>query len=426
MGESEHSSHQMENITDTRYNYSASLLESWLTQLDNGLTVDPCSGNRCSGEMPALGIAGILSLLLGSVGIVFNILSLLAIVHVKVKSTITTHFRLIASLACSDLLMGVSVVCYHIHRINYPSYLPGLGPEEERLTSRCLFMVIKALNSTSLLTTLFNLLGMAIDHYVAVMKPFHYQRLLNRLHGNCMIVCFWLLGAMLGFSDFYIESWDVKKIQELFGVNFCEAIWITRYQEEYWVFACTVITGISMLCIYIRIYYQIRVLQQQELSKASFGSGEGRLKRSFYAQRLKSLGTTLLILCTFLLCWLPICVLQVTLILYLYLDPWALSSYLFILQNLNNHLFNLLLVNTIMDPIIYVVRIRQYRNGYRRLFSCLGTAAVSLKERQRIIGCTSWTRGYRRRSTITSSLHAKSYVSDMQNQALKQRMPSED
>ena len=44
------------------------------------------------------------------------------------------------------------------------------------------------------------------------------------------------------------------------------------------------------------------------------------------------------------------------------------SPFLLFLVKADQHLYNLLLLNTLLDPIVYAVRIRKVRAGYIRLF----------------------------------------------------------
>ena len=54
-------------------------------------------------------------------------------------------------------------------------------------------MVIKTLYATGLSITLLNLFLMAIDHYVAIMKPLHHGRLLSKRRTRILIIFCWAL-----------------------------------------------------------------------------------------------------------------------------------------------------------------------------------------------------------------------------------------
>ena len=94
----------------------------------------------------------VMAVILGLVAILLNALVLAALFHVR--SRITNHYRLIVSLAFSDMLVGGSVLFFIINKALNPTYTLGRGPEKERLLSQCFFMIIKALNNVGLNITL--------------------------------------------------------------------------------------------------------------------------------------------------------------------------------------------------------------------------------------------------------------------------------
>ena len=118
--------------------------------------------------------APLVALTLALVGIVFNLFSMAALC--QIPNRLNTHYRLILSLAMSDTLMGISIVLYLVNRVLNPSIMPGIGSSWNRIKSRCPFIVIKALSSTSMNISLLNLMGMSVDHYTAITKPLRYVR----------------------------------------------------------------------------------------------------------------------------------------------------------------------------------------------------------------------------------------------------------
>ena len=228
-------------------------------------------------------------------------LSLLALT--QVRTPIGSYFKLLMSLAISDILLGLSLLSLFLNKVFNPVYLPGYGPPALRLRSRCIFMVIKALNNTSLNSTALNLMVMALDHYIAILRPLHYHMFVNNRRRYIVIVTLWICAAFFGFSDFIfgIGSYDSES-----RYNYCEQIWLTDYHEEYITLALGIICLCTMSFIYIRIYIVVR--QQQTRDRLQSQSCELKNNK-------KALITTLLILGCFMLCWLPICLLEVSLMI---------------------------------------------------------------------------------------------------------------
>ena len=57
------------------------------------------------------------------------------------------------------LYLQLSVTMYIMNKVLNQSYPPGVGPWSGRVTSRCMFIFIKSLNSTGLNISLLNLMG---------------------------------------------------------------------------------------------------------------------------------------------------------------------------------------------------------------------------------------------------------------------------
>ncbi len=133
----------------------------------------------------------ILAIILGTVALFVNTLSLVVVLKLiyKIRGN-TSHFAFIVSLTVSDILFCISVILHIINKVLNPLYYPGYGPTWERLYSRCTYLVIKSLNTTALNVTLLNLMGMALDHYIAILKPLHYTRLLSKTRCIVIIVIF--------------------------------------------------------------------------------------------------------------------------------------------------------------------------------------------------------------------------------------------
>ena len=301
----------------------------------------------------------ILALFLSAIAIALNILSLLAIA--QIRNRMSTHLRLIISLCLSDLLIAVSL-CLHVLNAELNPYT-GMGSHSEKLWSMCSFMILKALNDTSLIISLLNLTMMAVDHFMAISRPLHYNVRMRSGKVVCFISLMWLLAAVGGFSDFF-TGWNTYYRKR--GYNYCEAVWSSLYNDEFVVFFVYCTTLVLMVVIYAIIYQKIRIHQKPgEESTTSKG-----LRRTTTERRRnkQALVTTLLIVGTFFLCWTPICIYQIGLIIQLHINVKPLQNMRDILIIVDKYLYDLMLLNSIADPIIYAVRMYDVQIGYRRLF----------------------------------------------------------
>ncbi|KAK2158974.1 hypothetical protein LSH36_161g15002 [Paralvinella palmiformis] len=297
----------------------------------------------------------IIALILGVAAISLNILSILAISRL-LHAQLTSHFRLILNLAISDILIGVSLIMFIFINAFVEQYPLGQGPPDRRRLSRCLYIFTRGLNCTGLAITLLNLMGMAIDHYIAIMRPLHYGVVLSRERSVCMISCLWVFAILVGFSDFF--SAYPKYSQFRGKYNFCEFIHLTKYNEEYTVFVLALICLVIMLFIYIRIYVEVRRHGSRQPMHTSPPD---------FIKNKKAIVTTLLILGTFILCWLPLCIFTIVLVILVSINPAVIVQNTQVLYKVDLYLFNLMLLNAIADPIIYAARVKEVQFGYRRL-----------------------------------------------------------
>lgn len=295
----------------------------------------------------------VIALMLGFIAISLNILCILAIT--KIHSSLTSHYRLIVSLAISDILIGLSVVLHIINNVFNPRPpSPGVGPWPMRSKSFCLYIIIKALNTTALNITLLNLMGMAIDLFLAIVRPLHYPSLMNKTRATVTIAFFWVVAILCGFSDFF--STYPKFRNYTWKYHFCEFVYLTKHQEEYTTFA------IALACFFIMSFVYLRILLAVKRRHQNIPI------RTELQRNKKALYTTLLILFTFIICWLPMCLFQIILIIHVKVNPMGVHRILSALVAVDPYLYNLMLLNCVFDPIIYAIRMADVRQGYRKLF----------------------------------------------------------
>ena len=101
-------------------------------------------------------------IIVSSVVVVVNAGSLMAISQVK---KLNAYLRLVVSLSISDILVGVRVLFSSLE------IRPFTGSNVEL----CAFVYLRGLKMTSHLISLFNLLGLGLDHYCAIIRPLRHR-----------------------------------------------------------------------------------------------------------------------------------------------------------------------------------------------------------------------------------------------------------
>ena len=291
----------------------------------------------------------LIALILGFMAISSNLLSILALRQCQCNC----YFKLLMSLSSSDILIGCTLVLHKLSKVFIPAYRVGMGSPAARLRSRCVFMVIKAFNNTALNSSLLNLMAMALHHYLAILRPLHYHMLLTHKRTHLLIILLWLVALILGFSDFLSAIGMTRQNEAGLELNYCEVVWMTSYQEEFCTFGLTAVCLCILCCIYLRIYLVVCKQQQRESHRNK-----------------KALCTTLLVLSFFILCWLPNCLFQLSMFIQVRLHPNMLHHMSDSLYHADKYLTLLLFFNAIADPLIYVCRLTEIRQGYVSVISC--------------------------------------------------------
>ena len=298
--------------------------------------------------------------ILASLSLIATVANLMTIVTIVMAKSKAPYFRLILNLAISDLTISLSTIAFFIHKILSPVNLD----DTYRL---CMFLVLKNMNNIGMIISLLTLMGMAIDQYIGILYPFRYQSLMSKKRSYFMIILFWVISILCGFSDLFtgVEKANMMRKAypnqslKIYGWNFCYVVLHeTPYTEEFIVFAVAFICCTVMMFIYAKIYGEVKKQRRRIPVCQEF------------ARNNKALITTLIILGTFLLCWLPLCIFELSMIAITRIWPeyTASKSNRNYFSKINLCLLDLMLVNTILDPLIYSLRMREVRTSFTKLF----------------------------------------------------------
>ena len=116
--------------------------------------------------------------------IVLNILSVLAIT--LSRGMMSANLRLICSLSLSDILCGLCAILDHWTVTSFDS---------------CEGLVIKCMLITAHLIGLLTLLGLAVDHYLAICRPLYHRTDVNISRVNITIVVIWIASLFCSSLD---------------------------------------------------------------------------------------------------------------------------------------------------------------------------------------------------------------------------------
>ena len=315
----------------------------------------------------------IVLIVLSFVGLVANLLSVVATLHIPHGQT--THSKLIINLAVSDICIILSVFLNVVEKVTSPLHL----------STNCVEVANQAFLDFALLAILMNLLAMGIDHYIAILKPMQYHQIMSNFRGNMIIVLIWIISLFGGFLDIIVGGFKETKSDKS-DEEFCSKVYRDDFQAMLIIFGLVLLELLVLGYIYLRIFCEVQRLLKR-----------GATLHQDYMHNKKAIITTLLIIGTFMVCLVPNSLFQLIVYILIHTDREALMNSLHAILFIHNALWVLMLSNSICDPIIYALRLQDVQRGYKRMLSKLSV----FKVRQ---GWWEEGRNFSRRNTVKLSI----------------------
>ncbi|XP_019519059.1 PREDICTED: trace amine-associated receptor 9 isoform X2 [Hipposideros armiger] len=237
---------------------------------------------------------------LGAVLAVFgNSLVIVAILHFKQLHT-PTNF-LIASLACADFLVGVTVMPFSTVRSVESCWYFG--------ESYCKFHT--CFDTSFCFASLFHLCCISIDRYIAVTDPLTYPTKFTVSVSAICIVLSWFSSVTYSFSIFYTGA-NEEGIEELVVALTCVGGCQAPLNQN-WVVLCFLlffIPTVAMVFLYGKIFlvakHQARKIESTashtQSSSESYKERVAKRERKAAKTLAKVLGVTVVV---FMISWLP-------------------------------------------------------------------------------------------------------------------------
>ncbi|XP_073419860.1 adenosine receptor A2a [Dendrobates tinctorius] len=289
----------------------------------------------------------VLEVVIAILSILGNVLVCWAVYINSNLQNATNYF--VVSLAAADIAVGVLAIPFAI----------AISTGFCATFHACLFIACFVLVLTQ--SSIFSLLAIAADRYIAIRIPLRYNSLVTSRRANVIIAVCWLLSFIIGLTP--MLGWNKKnfaaenssrcsppQLECLF-----ENVVTMDYMVYYNFFACVLVPLLLMLGIYLRIFMAARrQLKQIELKVTCGERSRSTLQREVHAA--KSLA---IIVGLFAVCWLPLHIINCfTLFCKDCLRPPLLLMYFAILFS---H------ANSVVNPLIYAYRIREFRQTFRKI-----------------------------------------------------------
>ncbi|XP_007057818.2 adenosine receptor A2b [Chelonia mydas] len=277
---------------------------------------------------------------------------------VAINSTLknATNYILV-SLAVADIAVGLLAIPFAI------TISVGLRTDFHS----CLFFACFVLVLTQ--SSIFSLLAVAIDRYLAIKVPLRYKSLVTGKRARWLIAVLWLLSFGIGLTP--LMGWNTattgqEQISCLNSTNssqtqqgcliscLFENVVTMSYMVYFNFFGCVLLPLFIMLGIYVKIFMvACKQLQKMELM------GKSRTTLQKEVNAAKSLA---IIVGLFAFCWLPLHILNC--FTYFHQDfrnkkpDWVMYMAIIL-----SH------ANSVINPIIYAYKIRDFRCTFRKILA---------------------------------------------------------
>ncbi|XP_030623818.1 adenosine A2a receptor b [Chanos chanos] len=290
-------------------------------------------------------------LLIALMAVAGNVLVCWAVSINSNLQNITNFF--VVSLAVADIAVGLLAIPFAVTiSTGFCSQFHG-----------CLFIACFVLVLTQ--SSIFSLLAIAIDRYIAIKIPLRYNSLVTSARAKGIIALCWILSVVIGLTpmmgwnrrdtDYTNSSCPAAMTKCLF-----EEVVTMGYMVYFNFFGCVLTPLLAMLAIYARIFMAARrQLIQMEL-KLMHVHGEGSSSsRSTLQREVHAAKSLAIIVGLFAVCWLPVHIINC---FTLFCPTCARApGWVMYTAIVLSH------ANSVVNPFIYAYRIREFRHTFRRI-----------------------------------------------------------
>ncbi|TSO67445.1 Adenosine receptor A2b [Bagarius yarrelli] len=272
-----------------------------------------------------------------------NLLVCIAIGRSKKLRTITNYF--LVSLAAADFFVGtLAIPCAILTDLGFPH-------NNLYLCATVVYMLI-----TLTQASVFSLLAIAIERYVAILWPFHYQRLLKPRNAKLVIVITWILAFLLSLVPLLGFRKRFRHINYCFFACIVDIALMVYFNF----FGCILLPLLTMFFIYAHIFLTVR--RQVRRIAALQGALEVQARQNSAMRREAKKATSIFLLVfLFVLCWMPI---HITNCLQQFCPHYMVPLPLILTAIILSH------ANSAINPLLYAYSMKSFRRAFKDIILC--------------------------------------------------------
>ncbi|XP_072559166.1 adenosine A2c receptor [Paramormyrops kingsleyae] len=276
-----------------------------------------------------------------------NILVCAAVAMNRKLQSVTNYF--LVSLAVADVCVGaLAIPC---------AIMTDLGIPRHNLYL-CLLMLSVLIMLTQ--SSIFSLLAVAVERYIAILLPFQYHSLMTPRNAVMVILITWMLAFLIGLVP--LMGWHKPPPES--GYCFFVLVVDMTYMVYFNFFACVLTPLLVMFVIYAQIFLTVK--KQMRRIAADRATGEGQENRAADMKKeLKTATSLFLVLFLFTVCWIPLHIINCFLLLCPHCPvPLPLLLTAIILSH----------ANSAVNPFLYAYKMKAFRHTFKAIFLCWRTS----------------------------------------------------
>lgn len=292
---------------------------------------------------------------------VFGNVLVIAAVYLYHRLRRMTNFFII-SLAVSDLFVALIHLPLRIdqsvHNNNWCfDKAPGV------VTTCAYWIVMDTMFSSA---SICNLVVISIDRFLAITKPFEYQRRMTKKVGFALIAFVWVYAMLWGALSLIDWSGDSTPENPHINVAFSKSGERNCGKQDriYYTVAMAVAFFLPLLIVIITYSCVFRVAFTQAKAVASLDPTKGK---RHILRELKATKTIAIVIGVFIVCWLPTFIIIV-------MSLWCDSCFTPFITNRAlsyairiTFIFVLPIMNSSLNPLIYTLFNKEFRSAFSRM-----------------------------------------------------------
>ena len=287
-------------------------------------------GNKTHEGSHYINLSDVLRITLACSGFILNALTII-LLH-RTRRPLKPHMRLTLCLIVTDLLISLEVFLFFAISSGQSEFI------------HCVKFVLQSFETLIVLVELFILLLIAIDQYLATVKPIHYSQIVTLRRTKIALATSWLLGVIIVTLGTVLSTANRDTAHETRDTYSCHRI---QRQYTFLINASLIIVASPLfMTLYIKIYINIRKLRSRD-----------SLRGRTMSIKKATITTTILIF-PFILVYVPCAVYILIVRMFELRIDWPFWNLFMVL----------VAFHTNSDPIICALRFQELKKGYISLF----------------------------------------------------------